>query len=280
MINKFFLRRFLLFFVVMMAPCLLFGAIYFGYMNNSIRTQNEKDARNSLSSIRDNVDLVLGSAAYQQQLLTANPRMTLAMQKLFNRQYMTYEDTNIFNSINAIFASAVNTKLYIINIYFYLDGCDRFLSTSDGIVSMESFSDKQWLDVYRDTNNGSDTWVAKRSFLQSSLHPEKEVITVFQKIRNANGVIAININPERFEAILDSAQIQNGQLLFILDDKDNILFSNESGSEMRRDEGQHLFRQDGDIPVVTLDGESYMYHYEELSGYRVRLVSLVNEKTC
>lgn len=284
MMKKFLVRRFLLYSLTIITPCLLFGLVYFGYTTQTLRTQIQEDTVSSLISIRDNVDLVLGSATYQQALLTSNPRLVLSMQKLFQQERMYYEDNVILNTINSIFSSSVNTKLYITSAYFYLDGCERFLSTADGLVAVNSIADAQWLDVYRESDNGDAIWLVERPFRQSVLLDTTSIITVFLRIRSVKGVIAININTSRFGDILDSAQTQKEQLLFLINSDSSVLFSNTNGAAFTKEHAlpemieQDMGAHNGGLNIVNIDGEDYLYSTLEMADYHILLVSLIRQQ--
>ena len=69
---------------IMILFCLSTVFIYIG-SKDSI---TQKSA-NSLSIINDNLDIVLGTSAYQYELLTYNPRLVLSLEKLL--RHNTFE---------------------------------------------------------------------------------------------------------------------------------------------------------------------------------------------
>ncbi len=287
MIKRFFFKRFIIFFVVMLIPTLLLGTLYLAYINRSIRTKIEGNTRKALTSVYDNVELVLGNIAYQQ-MLTSNPRMTLSLTKMMNQDFSSYEDSVMMTWASSILSSAVNNNLFVKNIYFYIEKSKRFLSTSDGLVSIESFFDKGWYETYHKSDKSMDFWLERRSVRESEYRSESEIISFYQRMKNAVGVIVVNINPDRFNSILNHIQTEERQSLFILDLSGNVLFSNETGSGLRTAVFDQMLKEAQDtqednaqeyenMKPVVVEGKTYRLSSLSSEKYKIRLVSLIPE---
>lgn len=278
--RKYLIRRFLLYFLIIVTPFLLFGSAYLFYTSRSLRVSIEQDALTSLTTVRDNLDLVMDNATYQQSLLSASPRFALSLQKLLRQEKMNYDDGVILNAINSFLYSAVNSKLYIKSIYVYIDGCGRFLSSADGLVYADEALDASWLAQYDQSDATHDLWVTKRAYRASRLLPESNVISVFLRLKTTRGVIVINIDPARFGSILDRAQTHEEQMLYILSEDETLLFSNATGEKMlaQAPDMLRLPSSGAGTQKRTVNGEPFLCQTLDLSGYHLSLVSMISQR--
>ena len=81
-------------------------------MGITIRQGNQAlcaTADNNLSSVQENINLVINNALYQHDLMTNNPQLNLALQKVLLFSAMDYSDYIFLNSMKAILASIANS---------------------------------------------------------------------------------------------------------------------------------------------------------------------------
>jgi two-component system, sensor histidine kinase YesM len=283
-IKRFFLKRFLVFSSIMLIPALLMGTIYCYYVNRTIRKKIEKATKQSLLNVRENVELVLGSASYQQQLLLDDPRLVLVLAKILNRDYITYADSVILDCINSILTSAVNNNLYIQSIYFYINSCPKFLSTADGISILKDFHDNQWFNSYQNVSKTTDCWIENRSFTDTVSLKKVPVVSIFQRLKIIPGVIIINIRPDRFNETLDQIRTEPHQILFISDESGNILFENRNGTGLSGNNLLPYFvemakktdnKKDSVMTPITIKHRQYMMSSILSYPYSIKITSLI-----
>ena len=116
----------------MLIPTVILFCISMGI---TIRQGNQAlcaTADNNLSSVQENINLVINNALYQHDLMTNNPQLNLALQKVLLFSAMDYSDYIFLNSMKAILASIANSHPYISSIYLYLDHYTDFFSSSNG----------------------------------------------------------------------------------------------------------------------------------------------------
>ena len=280
MLKKYRFRRFLSYFLIIIIPFLVFGVSYLSSINKELRSDTANDARVSLHAVRDNLELVLNNSTQHQNLFASNPRFILSLQKLLRQQNMNYDDGVMLNAINAFLYSTVNSRNYLKSIYIYIDGCTRYLSSSDGLLSTDTHTDESWFAQYTSAPGEQNLWVTKRAYQPSRFWPASEIITVFLRLRTAHGVIAVNIDPARFGSILDSAQTHAEQILYILNEDGTLLFSNTNGEKLLASlRALPAFADSGEeVRPLTLDGQKYLYQSLEFSDYHLTLVSMIHQR--
>ena len=137
---------------------------------------------NSLSIINDNLDIVLGTSAYQYELLTYNPRLVLSLEKLLRHNTFEYTDVIFLNSVKTSLSAIAQAHSYIDSIYLYLDGYDSYFSSSDGIADLNTTKDEGWYEMYETADLDSRMWIQKREFQEYTYAEPKKYMTMFQRM--------------------------------------------------------------------------------------------------
>ncbi len=277
MLKKYLVRRIFVSFLAIIIPCVLLVSFFFAYTNRLLRDQVEADANQSLRVLEENLMLTLDSVSYQQELLSSNPRLTLALQKLLRQESISYTESTLLNVMNALLSSNANTKNYIASIYIYLDSCEQMLSTNNGMKRADEMDDNSWLDIYKETDAAQDRWLSKREYIASPIVPSSQVISIFLRLTNSRGVIVINITPSRFSEILNHVDAKEESLLYILNAQSEVLFSNNAGSDAQDSLiGSGLLRasDDTDNQWIQFNGEKYIYQTLPLESYNLTLISM------
>lgn len=276
MLQKYLVRRIFMSFLAIIIPCILLVSLFFAYTNQLLYTQAETAATKSMKVLEENLLLTLDSISYQQELLSSNPRLTLALQKMLRQENISYTERTLLNVMNALLSSNANTKNYIASIYIYLDSCERMLSTNNGMQKVDQMDDQSWLGIYHSSDSTQDRWLSKRDYIASSILPSSEIISIFLRLTNSRGVIVINITPSRFEEILNHVDAASGRSLYILNTQSEILFSNDAGADALGSlTGTGLIHStmDKTSEQIVAGGEKYIFQTLSLQSYNLTLVS-------
>lgn len=287
-INKFFVKRFRTFFLIMMVPTLVIFSVFVGFMgqefNNTLITQGQ----NSLKGIQTNFDLVVRNAVYQQNLMTSDNKMMLSLKKLIiSGGSYDYSDGVFLDDLQTALRSVIYSHSYIDSIYIYLDGYDDFFtSTQTGLAKLADYYDKDWNKYYVKDTNMHSQWIVKRTVSQYSYEPAQPVLTVFQRMSSTNGVIVVNINEEKLINIFNSIVTDPEESAFILDENYAMILSNRGNAGPAALIGTGFFKKQqaaGKTDFTKLSGqwimvgkEKYLLscsNYPESQIYFVTLIS-------
>lgn len=234
MMKKFFLKRLKYYFLLMLIPTVILFCIS---MSITIRQGNQAlctTADNNLSSVQENINLVINNALYQHDLMTNNPQLNLALQKVLLFSAMDYSDYIFLNSMKAILASIANSHPYISSIYLYLDHYTDFFSSNKGVCYLEDYYDTSWYNTYKDLPDDENMWIEARQLIESSYSPPRDIITVYQRMTYYKGVIVVNIDAAEFKQILASMITQQDENFYLLNCNQEVLVSHQG---------------DGDLPI-------------------------------
>ena len=235
MMKKFFLKRLKYYFLLMLIPTVILFCISMGI---TIRQGNQAlcaTADNNLSSVQENINLVINNALYQHDLMTNNPQLNLALQKVLLFSAMDYSDYIFINSMKAILASIANSHPYISSIYLYLDQYTDFFSSSKGVCYLEDYYDTSWYSTYKNLSDDENMWIEARQLIESSYSPPRDIITVYQRMTYYKGVIVVNIDAAEFKQILASMITQQDENFYLLNCNQEVLVSHQGEGDLSID---------------------------------------------
>ncbi len=224
MLHKFFIKRFRTFALIMIIPLLtIFGVM--GYL--VIKAQQEdfkKIGVNTLNSINDNIVNVIYSSINQQDVAMRNAEYMISMKKLMSHDILAYRDVIFMESMINYLKSAQISYRFIDSIYLYMDGLENFIaSSSDELANITTFNDTVWYDHYRKIPKDNSHFVETRELQRYVYDKAKNVITIYQRMAYAKGVVVLNVKTNDFGLRLID-MLNSGQSFFFLNKAGDILY--------------------------------------------------------
>lgn len=283
MMRRFFLKRFKQFLLITLIPTLLLSSVFLFFQFNSSMKTMIAESKNTLVRVDDNITNVVGSSAYQYELLTYNPRLVLSVKRFFQHDTFTYSDVVLLNSIRVMLGSVARSHDYISSIYLYLDGFDDFFSTTSGFQSISSFTDQNWFPTYQQMDADRKLWITCREFEEYSYVPPTQYITAFQRMSNIPGVIILNIDIADFERTLNNSTSTNDEYLYVLDKELHVLASNISGQKMNQPFQDYLkshadssdFLRELHNTWISISGHKYYLELRSNNDYDISYCALI-----
>lgn len=274
--KKFFMKRFRNYFLLLIIPTFLVFLISFFVVNSQINRELDGRAKNTLSNVNTNLDFVVSSVVYQNDQLTNNSYMVLALKKLLQRETnIQYSDAIYLRNIKTMMWSIVQSYPYIQSVYLYLDGYDSFFSSQDGVAWLSKASDSGWWNSYSGMNPELDNMVESRVISLSGR--DREVLTIYQRMLLLDGVVVMNIGVEQYRQLLDKILLDKDETVLLYNENGELLFSWDENME----EAGKAFNLLSDSlerkqnKWVKIGGEPYLLHTEFNDRYSMYLVSLI-----
>ena len=139
MMRRFFFTRWKQFFTIMLIPILAMSIIAGIYMYAENTKSSVRKTANSLELLNENMNSIMSASAYQYDLLTYNPSLILSLRKLLSEETLSYTDIVFLNTLQSLLNASANVEEdYVDSIYLYLDGYDSFLSSTDGLLTLNT----------------------------------------------------------------------------------------------------------------------------------------------
>lgn len=274
--KKFFMRRFRNYFLLLIIPTFLVFMISFLVVNAQIDKELDGRARNTLSNLDTNLDFVISSVVFQNDQLTNNSYMVLALKKLLKRDTnIQYSEAIYLRNIKTMLSSIVQSYPYIESVYLYLDGYDNFFSSKDGVVNVLKGGDITWLESCHQMDRGVENYVQTREIRVND--KTKKAITIYQRMLLLDGIVVMNINVEKYQKLLDKILMDDEEIVVFFDKDGTPLFSwNDKGDEALQQftltEHQADKKQN---KWIEIGGQRYLFHTTFNNEYRMNLVSLI-----
>lgn len=272
----FFWRRFRNYFLLLLIPTFLVFLISFFVVDIQIKNELDSRAKNTLSNINTNLDFVVSSVVLQNDQLTNNSYMVLALKKLLQKEpNIQYSDAIYLRNIKTMLSSIVQSYPYIESVFLYLDGYDNFFSSEEGVDEFSNNDDFAWKDSYSDMDNEIATMVESRSIDINGR--QKQVLTIYQRMLLLDGTVVMNIDIEKYRELMDkilfkeeeSVLFYNGdnELLFCWNDDKHIVSEALDLNAYQLEKKQNKW--------ITAGNHKYLLHSEYNDRFGIRLVSLI-----
>ncbi len=274
--KKFFMRRFKNYCLLLILPTFLVFLISFVVVNGQINRELDAQARNTLSNINTNLDFVVSSVVFQNDQLTNNSYMVLALKKLFKREpNIQYSDAIYLRNIKTMMQSIIQSYPYIQSVYLYLDGYDSFFSSQDGVMQFSEEEDRVWRRIYLNMEKGIQNRIESRMVMWKG--KETQVLTIYQRMLLLEGTVVMNLDVEKYRDLLSHILLNKDETLLFYSQEGSLVFSwpKEDG----KDFGELALSFDDmdkkQNQWIKVGGESYLFHTEYNNQYRLKLVSLI-----
>lgn len=277
--KKFFARRFRYYILILNIPMILIFLVTFVISERQREESLMLQANNTLSSMNTNLDLVINNVLFQNDQLTNNSHMLLALRKLLaSETNISYGEAIYLRNIRTLMGSITRTYPSIKSVYIYLDGYDNFISSEEAVKKIKSENDLQWLNIYADMKEEEKTLVEIRSIIENNR--EEQILTIFKRMLLLDGVVVMNVDMEKYKNLLDTILIDNKETVLICNSEGKFLFSwNEKGNQ-NWDEVDTSYFFDGDIQGkwIRVGNQKYMVHSSGNENYNLKIVSLISYK--
>jgi len=284
--KRFFVKRFCTYFLTILIPTIIIFCMVFYIMLGSTKARLKADTDNSLLIANNNLDLIISNVAYQNDLMTTSPEYALSLNELLNQNQIEYNYLIFLKSLRTVLSSMVESHNYVDSIYLYLNGANKFFSSSTGVEPIDSYHDNSWyktIQSFKKSKQPVDRWVEKRIVKMSSFSEGKDYITLYQRMKYVAGIIVINIDSKKFTGILNTIFNDDSTSVFIINNKNEILVSNSNGEKQtevfRKSLLTKLSKKGINGEWTTLDKGNYQICSTEYTDYGLDIVSVVSEKT-
>ena len=274
--KKFFKRRFYHYFLLLIIPVFCVCVISFCIVSSRIDRELSTRANNTLANVNTNLDMVISNIVLQNNQLTNNSYTNLALKKLLERTTnIQYSDAIYLRNIQTMLRSITQSYPYIDSVYLYLDDADNYLSSEEGVCGFWVEEDREWLANYQGMDKQENNAVEVRSVYR--VNKEKQLLTIYERMNLIDGVIVMNIEIEKYKALLNSILATDYEMIQFYDNEGTYLFTwndldTEEANEMMEQRMQQL--QHG--KWVTLNHQKYLYHSTVNTQYGVQLVSFIS----
>jgi two-component system, sensor histidine kinase YesM len=222
--KKFFLRRLFKYCVLLLIPMLPLFTSMVILAGNNVDAQITDENHAVIAATEMDLDLVLNSVITQNLYIAGVTRLSLVLGRALDSTDLTYGDNIYIKSLNSMLSSIIQAYDYIDDIYIYLDGMSRALSSGNAITTLSG--KEEWLAVYQSMNPEDETLIAALGNGKS--------IAVCQRLLLRKGCIVVILDRSRLSAMLDVVHGSNAAAVYLIDKQGNVLATTDNAPDISK----------------------------------------------
>jgi len=265
--SRFFLRNFALFLVPLFVSLMLLGSISIAITHKFVREEIDRKDTILLGQIMAAIEVMLNEMDSLNLNFGTNPEINFGLKRILRSDPYSLSNTEIdkLAMIRNFIDAPANSRPYIHSIYVYMNNdYGRFLTTTEGLTSLDKFFDTQWYVRARTYQGESLMWTEVRNIRQYAFEREsKRILSIYRRlfssgVARTDGVIVLNINAEYIENLLRSLKIYQEQQILITNQENRLLFGSPPAGY---NPGTAKEGPDSPYTVSRLKSQRYGWHY-------------------
>ncbi|MCI8623867.1 MAG: histidine kinase [Provencibacterium sp.] len=235
--RRFFFKNLGFFLAPMLIPSVVLGSLLIYIASENARETAERSSLNLLRQYRESVELIFGELDSIRQTFDYNYGVSNELKNILRNPSPALEDYNRLSIIKIFLDAPVNSKLYLHSLYLcFPNESGRFIASTDGLVSLETYYDSDWYASYLSEDVGTEMWTQVRGVRRYRFEKEPEqVLTIFKRaypygMITSDGIIVINIRLSYFKELFDQLIIPQDQCIFVVSEGGEILLQNREAA--------------------------------------------------
>lgn len=271
--EKYFIKQLATFLIPLLIPIIILGSLSTITTQHDIKADINQNSSFLLLQSQTQLEMILNELDTLYLALYDNADIFNELSIILKSPYYTYESSTSNRIISSFLNAFTSSKPYIQSFYLYVDNeYNRFLSSVDGLVTLDHFYDTAWYDQFMNYTDSAKKWTSRRDirFYEFETTPTP-IVTFYNVLVPQKTAIILNIRPKYIENILDDITTYQGQHLFVLDEEDNIIFSNQH-KELFEDKdiqwiADHssgsfdMTTSQGKVNITKVESERYKWKY-------------------
>ncbi|UQZ86085.1 putative sensor-like histidine kinase [Paenibacillus konkukensis] len=280
---KFFVNNLRNILALCLIPLLLLGSLSIILSQRYTRVDAEQNQEKLLNQYNELFQVVASEIDSLSLSFNTNPKIADKLYNILSKPNYSYEDADALYYLKHIIDVSANSRPYVHSIYvYYPNDQQRFLSSREGLVNLQSYLDKGWYDSYWNDSNTAGFTTEVRSLYNYSFESDPtRVVSVYKLINDRNnaskkGVIVLNLFPDYFVKSFTSISEYPNRSFYITDDQNRVIMQS-GGTEY----DQLLPSLQLPEQFDTLQADSGIYHLTVKKAPRLNwnLISVVPRKS-
>lgn len=261
----YFIKKFLLYFLIIFLPIAVAGVSFYEYSNRHIQQTINDNAESKYNwNIHDLIS-ILDVFPYQGSLFNNSSAITQVIAKVIDANSLSYSESTYLRILTSIINNYANTRDFIDSIYLYKEN-DRgnFIRSGYGLSKLESQTHTEWLDIFRRTDSSIQSWISSYTSRYYSFETPHTIISVFYRLDGIGGAVIVNLKEPQLSRMLDSIATYPGEMIFVTDAAGNYLFGNNAAALFRSPENLTALIEQKNSPdghnfyTVSIDARQYV----------------------
>lgn len=216
----------------MLIPLLVMGTLSIFLIQQYVKETINDNNMNLLKQTKENMELIFNDLDSLNSYIIANANEFNNLQTMMDKRTLTLKDYKDLASLKNFINSSISARSYIDSVYIYFqNNSGKFItSTTGGLVNLAKYPDYSWFNNFYYYTGRELTWSEKRTInktLFDKIETPANLITMYRRIIDHDGVLVLNIKSEYIEDRLANLVTTEGQSLFIVNNENNIIFKDK-----------------------------------------------------
>lgn len=285
--RKYFLHKFIRYFLLFSLPILFMGIMLCVYCSVKIKNDINLQAQSTFHTGTRLMEEIMQTGDDTAAMFNNNSTVSLSLYKILNRNSLNYKEYVVRSVVFSILENAKSNNSLVESIYIYLDNDQgNYFQTDKKTVALSDSPDQEWLDIFNKTDISIQKWVVRREIKNYEFESSHECVSIFRRIKNYRGVLVINLNAASLSRLLSSIENYANEAVLVADGDGQVLFSNQIASSLSPASGMDIIEQldidgsseDDFLSTVRLQGRQFIMTKFYSSGYGLYFLSLVPVK--
>ncbi|WP_240417268.1 cache domain-containing sensor histidine kinase [Paenibacillus periandrae] len=280
--RTFFIRNLSTFLIPMLIPIVILGTLSSVLIQQFVKNEINNTNVNLLRQSKENIELLFNEQESLNLHIVASAIEFINLKSMLEKEFPDKEDYRRLASLKNFIDSPAIGRPYIDSIYIYLNNSkNRFISsTTGGLIDLSDYYDPSWYQSFRN-HPKEDMWTENRMIKKmntKNVPIDTELITLYRRTSvsdESDGLIVLNIKPEYIKQRLESLSTQDGQLLMILNPKNEILIKNKNPSYLTMMDLQGISTRSESLFDLSINGQSFVINKLYSEKYQWTFVSAV-----
>lgn len=226
--------------------------------------QIQKANLKTLEQIKNSVDLTFEELDSLQLIFSTSSEFLMSLNHIMVSEALTFEQSKVLSAIQDFVNVSAYSRPYVESIYVYIENSDRrVLTTTRGIVALDSFYDTAWYDSFLSHTRSNGFWTETRVLKHfPAVERGRQIISVFRRVYpltgvHVPGVVVLNIYADYLQIFLDQLKNSPDQRIMVLDDTGKVVFGDfphyRPGllGDAVDSQGQRVVPLEGNLQVMT-----------------------------
>ena len=278
----YFIKKFLLYFLIIFLPIAIVGISFYQYSNSRIQQTIESNAKNKYQLNIQSLTSTLDIFPFQGSLFNNSKILTQVISKVIDADSLSYAENMYSKILTSIINNQANTHDFIDSIYLYKKNDQgNFIRSGYGLSKLADTTHTEWIDILLQTDPAVKSWISSYISRFYSFEAPHNIISVFYRLNGIDGAIIINLKESQLSRRLDSIVTNEDEMVFVTDAAGNYLFGNSASDEFFHDPKEltdYLKFKDAQsaqkFNTVSIAGEKYIVMEAIDSIFDLRFYSL------
>jgi len=280
---KFFVNNLRNILALCLIPLLLLGSLSIVISQRYTRVDAEQNQEKLLNQYNELFQVVASEIDSLSLSFNTNPKIADKLYNILSKTNYSYEDAESLFYLKHIIDVSANSRPYVHSIYvYYPNDQQRFLSSREGLVNLQSYLDKSWYDSYLNLADTAGFTTEVRSLHNYAFESNPtDVVSIYKLINDRNniskkGVIVLNLSPDYFIKSFPSLSEYPNRSFYITDDHNQVIMQSGGTAYDQILSSLHLPGQ-----FDTLQQDNGIYHLTVKKAPRLNwnLISVVPRKS-